>query len=49
MSSILLRVFLEKRGIEYVINSELSDVHYSPNQFLAQDFFGRFLQQDGSD
>ena len=29
-------------------HSEPSDVPYSPNQFLALDFFCRFLQQDGS-
>ena len=30
-------------------NSELSDVPYSPNQFLGLDFFCCFLQQTGSD
>ena len=29
-------------------HSELSDVPYSPNQFLGWDFFCSFLQQDGS-
>ena len=28
--------------------SEPSDIPYSPNQFLALDFFCHFLQQDGS-
>ena len=29
-------------------HSEPSDVPYSPNKFLALDFFCRFLHQDGS-
>ena len=29
-------------------HSEPSDVPYSPNQFFALDFFGRFLQQGSS-